>query len=235
MVLKFIFFLFFFLFSGLFVFERVIKCFVVFHDKFTVHLHEVVFVVSITILISISLQVALQHINGALLANLLTNSVNLYAVLIFDDLAERLGPIFARLFFGFLLQLFKRVLLFQAHIRTLSIVSGNMALLSTALEAAKERQDFDDFRTCERVFELDTVQALLDLLFAYLCRLTWVDMLEHIRVNVAIEAIEVDLLHKLLNADLLASFNMIISTDVRRRQFAKLVLILLLLLLYLLF
>ena len=235
MVLKFIFFLFFFLFSGLFVFERVIKCFVVFHDKFTVHLHEVVFVVSITILISISLQVALQHINGALLANLLTNSVNLYAVLIFDNLAERLGPIFARLFFGFLLQLFKRVLLFQAHIRTLSIVSGNMALLSTALEAAKERQDFDDFRTCKRVFELDTVQALLDLLFAYLCRLTWVDMLEHIRVNVAIEAIEVDLLHKLLNADLLASFNMIISTDVRRRQFAKLVLILLLLLLYLLF
>ena len=87
MVLKFIFFLFFFLFSGLFVFERVIKCFVVFHDKFTVHLHEVVFVVSITILISISLQVALQHINGALLANLLTNSVNLYAVLIFDNLA----------------------------------------------------------------------------------------------------------------------------------------------------
>ena len=235
MVLKFIFFLFFFLFSGLFVFERVIKCFVVFHDKFTVHLHEVVFVVSITILISISLQIALQHINGALLANLLTNSVNLYAVLIFDDLAERLGPIFARLFFGFLLQLFKRVLLFQAHIRTLSIVSGNMALLSTALEAAKERQDFDDFSACERVFELDTVQALLDLLFAYLCRLTWVDMLEHIRVNVAIEAIEVDLLHKLLNADLLASFNMIISTDVRRRQFAKLVLILLLLLLYLLF
>ena len=233
MVLKFIFFFLFLIFASLLLFEHIIKCFIVFPDKFAVHLHEVVIVVSITILISISLQVALQHVNGALLADLLTNTVNLYTVRIFDDLAERLGPIVARLLLGFLLEIFECVLLFQARIRTLTVVFSHMALLTTALEAAEEGQDFDDFRACERVFELDTVQALLDLLFAYLCRLSWVDMLEHIRINVAIEAIEVDLLHKLLNADLLAFRNMLISIDIRRRQFAQLGQILLLLFLLL--
>ena len=233
MVLKFIFFFLFLIFASLLLFEHIIKCFIVFPDKFAVHLHEVVIVVSITILISISLQVALQHINGALLADLLTNTVNLYTVRIFDDLAERLGPIVARLLLCFLLEIFECVLLFQARIRTLTVVFSHMALLTTALEAAEERQDFDDFRACERVFELDTVQAFLDLLLAYLCRLSWVDMLEHIRINVAIEAIEVDLLHELLNADLLAFRNMLISIDIRRRQFAQLGQILLLLFLLL--
>ena len=229
MVLKFIFF-FLFLFASLLLFEHIIKCFIVFPDKFAVHLHEVVIVVSITILISISLQVALQHVNGALLADLLTNTVNLYTVRIFDDFAERLGPIVARLLLGFLLEIFECVLLSQdARISTLTVVFSHMALLSTALEAAEEGQDFDDFRACERVFELDTVQALLNLLFAYLCRLSWVNMLEHIRINVAIEAIEVDLLHELLDADLLTSRNMIISIDIRWRQFAQLGQILLLL------
>ena len=233
MVLKFIFFFLFLIFASLLLFEHIIKCFIVFPDKFAVHLHEVVIVVSITILISISLQVALQHVNGALLADLLTNTVNLYTVRIFDDLAECLRPIVTRLLLGFLLEIFECVLLFQTRIRTLTVVFSHMALLTTALEAAEERQDFDDFRACERVFELDTVQALLDLLFAYLCRLSWVDMLEHIRINVAIEAIEVDLLHELLDADLLTFRNMLISIDIRRRQFAQLGQILLLLFLLL--
>ena len=156
--------------------------------------------------------------------------MNLYTVGIFDYLAERLRPIVARLLLGFLLEIFECVLLSQdARISTLTVVFSHMALLSTALEAAEEGQDFDDFRACERVFELDTVQALLNLLFAYLCRLSWVNMLEHIRINVAIEAIEVDLLHELLDADLLTSRNMIISIDIRWRQFAQLGQILLLL------
>ena len=78
-------------------------CFVICHKKVVVHFHEVVIVVSITVLIILLLHVALQLLNSVLLANLLTDSVHLEIVLLIYDLAKLLLPIFACLLLGFLL------------------------------------------------------------------------------------------------------------------------------------
>ena len=64
------------------------------------------------------------------------------------------------------------------------------------------------------MLKLDAIQTLKNLLFSYLSRFARVDMLEHIGMNVSIEAFKIDLLHELLDADLFTILNMLTSIDV---------------------